>query len=133
MLDEIEIILENEVQLVEAAFGWIKIFDGTARTVIDELKRIGYKRVTGEREGSLLFVARAWFVYHATGVYRMMSLEVSLMKQRSCWKQRRSITRTLLILAAAERTTLINNCELLLIHECVSEKNRYSNVPICVC
>ncbi|KAG0287865.1 hypothetical protein BGZ98_004454, partial [Dissophora globulifera] len=34
--DAKEITLENEVQLVEAAFGRIKIFGGTARTVLDE-------------------------------------------------------------------------------------------------
>ncbi|KAG0280984.1 hypothetical protein BGZ96_001335 [Linnemannia gamsii] len=36
LLDATEIVLENEVQLVEAAFGRIKIFGGTARTVLDE-------------------------------------------------------------------------------------------------
>ncbi|KAG0314046.1 hypothetical protein BG000_005676, partial [Podila horticola] len=36
LLDATEIVLENEVQLVEAAFGRIKIFAGTARTVLDE-------------------------------------------------------------------------------------------------
>ncbi|KAG0314652.1 hypothetical protein BG000_005475, partial [Podila horticola] len=36
LLDATEIVMENEVQLVEAAFGRIKIFGGTARTVLDE-------------------------------------------------------------------------------------------------
>ncbi|KAG0313669.1 hypothetical protein BG000_005781, partial [Podila horticola] len=36
LLDATEIVLENEIQLVEAAFGRIKIFGGTARTVLDE-------------------------------------------------------------------------------------------------
>ncbi|KAI8355366.1 hypothetical protein B0O80DRAFT_449081 [Mortierella sp. GBAus27b] len=36
LLDATEIVLEDEVQLVEAAFGRIKIFGGTARTVLDE-------------------------------------------------------------------------------------------------
>lgn len=36
LLDAAEILLENEVQLVEAAFGRIKSFSGTARIVLDE-------------------------------------------------------------------------------------------------
>lgn len=36
LLDATEIVLENEAQLVEAAFGRIKIFGGAARTVLDE-------------------------------------------------------------------------------------------------
>ncbi|KFH61880.1 hypothetical protein MVEG_12308 [Podila verticillata NRRL 6337] len=36
LLDATEIVVENEVQLVEAAFGRIKIFGGTVRTVLDE-------------------------------------------------------------------------------------------------
>ncbi|KAG0326401.1 hypothetical protein BG004_002986 [Podila humilis] len=36
LLDAKEIVLEDEVQLVEAAFGRIKLFGGKARTVIDE-------------------------------------------------------------------------------------------------
>jgi hypothetical protein len=36
LLDATEIILENEVQLVKVAFGRIRIFGGTARTVLDE-------------------------------------------------------------------------------------------------
>ncbi|KAF9176476.1 hypothetical protein BGZ50_000587, partial [Haplosporangium sp. Z 11] len=36
LLDAAEIVLENEAQLVEAAFGRIKIFGGAARTVLDE-------------------------------------------------------------------------------------------------
>ncbi|KAI9241257.1 MAG: hypothetical protein BYD32DRAFT_458061 [Podila humilis] len=36
LLDATEIVLENEVQLVEAAFGRIKIFGGTAKIVLDE-------------------------------------------------------------------------------------------------
>lgn len=37
MLDAKDTVLENEVQLVEAALGRIKIFGGTTRTVIDKL------------------------------------------------------------------------------------------------
>ncbi|KAG0247773.1 hypothetical protein BG011_000951, partial [Mortierella polycephala] len=36
LLDATEIVLENEARLVEVAFGRIKIFGGTARTVLDE-------------------------------------------------------------------------------------------------
>ncbi|KAF9119193.1 hypothetical protein BGX30_004020 [Mortierella sp. GBA39] len=36
MLNVTEIVLEDEVQLVEAAFGRMKIFEGAARTVLDE-------------------------------------------------------------------------------------------------
>jgi len=34
--DETGIVLENEANLIEAAFGCIKLFRGAARTVIDE-------------------------------------------------------------------------------------------------
>jgi len=36
LLDATEIVLENEAHLIEAAFGRIKLFGGTARTVLDE-------------------------------------------------------------------------------------------------
>jgi hypothetical protein len=36
LLDAPSTVLENDVQLVEAAFGRIKLFGGTARTVLDE-------------------------------------------------------------------------------------------------
>jgi hypothetical protein len=36
LLDAPSTVLENDVHLVEAAFGRIKLFGGTARTVLDE-------------------------------------------------------------------------------------------------
>lgn len=36
LLDVTEIVLENEAHLIEAAFSQIKVFRGTARTVLDE-------------------------------------------------------------------------------------------------
>ncbi|KAF9198247.1 hypothetical protein BGZ49_001001 [Haplosporangium sp. Z 27] len=50
LLDVTEIVLENEAYLVEAVFGRIKLFGGTARTVIDEPFVLKQSRLFSRKE-----------------------------------------------------------------------------------
>lgn len=67
LLDATEIVLENEAHLIEAAFGRIKLFGGTARTVLDEpfvLKAV--KAFFQERDPLLLAAAERAMLHSTT-------------------------------------------------------------------
>ncbi|KAF8927104.1 hypothetical protein BGZ47_002336 [Haplosporangium gracile] len=64
LLDASSIELENEVQLVEAAFGRIKIFGGAARTVLDEpLALKATNNYFQEKDPSLISAAERAMLY----------------------------------------------------------------------
>lgn len=61
-----EIVLENEAHLVEAAFGRIKLFQGAARTVIDERFVLDAVKAYFKERDPLLLAAAERAMLHST-------------------------------------------------------------------
>ena len=66
LLDATEIVLENEAHLIEAAFGRIKIFGGTARTVLDEPFVLKATKAYFQERDPLLLAAAERAMLHST-------------------------------------------------------------------
>lgn len=64
LLDATEIMLENEMHLIEAAFGQIKLFRGAARTILDEPFVLRATKAYFQERDPLLLAAAEWAMLH---------------------------------------------------------------------